>query len=295
MHAYTHTYTSAYTHTYTWAYFYWHAYAYMYMNVCVYTHTHIHKHTHTHTHTHTCTHMHTHTHRFPRSTLAARHKVPLRSPHVRQELRSPLSPLVPHCLKWPKKCRFHSRTRRAVCWNWYFCFFERETLSIDWLACLCVCLCACVAFLYVLLQLITAWFIASCTWYSAPPRTIAFRTVFDHAVVCFTPLLSLHSYVMLGVRTVHCRHSTGSCLAFSAWVSRSGLYCSSTPSFDFLITQHCTMVLTGCPSSTILPLLTTSLSISILKPTPISYWRKFFSLNTGVDCALHSLNRLLRV
>ena len=39
---------------------------------------------------------------------------------------------------------------------------------------------------------------------------------FDHAVVCFTPLLSLHSYVMLGVRTVHCRHSSGSCLAFSA-------------------------------------------------------------------------------
>ena len=50
---------------------------------------------------------------------------------------------------------------------------------------------------------------------------------------------------------------------------------------------------TGCPSSTILPSLTTSLFISILKLTPISYWRKFFSLNAGVDFASHSLNRLL--
>ena len=74
---------------------------------------------------------------------------------------------------------------------------------------------------------------------------------------------------------------------------RSCLYCSSTPFFDFSITQNCTMESTGCPSSTILPSLTTSLFISILKLTPISYWRKFFSLNAGVDFASHSLNRLL--
>jgi len=77
--------------------------------VSIHTHTSTNTHTHTHTHTHTCTHTHTHTHRLPRSTLPARHKFPLRSPHVRQELRSSLSPLVPHCLKWPQKCRFHSR------------------------------------------------------------------------------------------------------------------------------------------------------------------------------------------
>jgi hypothetical protein len=36
---------------------------------------------------------------------------------------------------------------------------------------------------------------------------------------CFTPSLSLHSYVILWVRVVHCRYSDGNCLALSAWVS----------------------------------------------------------------------------
>jgi hypothetical protein len=63
------------------------------------------------------------------------------------------------------------------------------------------------------------WLLARC----CPPLSIAFRTAFDHAVTCFTPSLSLHSYVILWVRVVHCRHSDGSCLAFSAWVSALSL------------------------------------------------------------------------
>jgi hypothetical protein len=69
-----------------------------------------------------------------------------------------------------------------------------------------------------LLQLPAALFNTFCLWNSAPPLSIASLTVFDHAVTRFTPL-SDHSYVILEVRVVHCRHSGGSCRAFSAWES----------------------------------------------------------------------------
>ena len=66
-----------------------------------------------------------------------------------------------------------------------------------------------------LLKLPAALFNIFCLWNSAPPLSIASLTAFDHAVTRFTPL-SDHSYVILEVRVVHCRHSGGSCRAFSA-------------------------------------------------------------------------------
>jgi hypothetical protein len=57
-----------------------------------------------------------------------------------------------------------------------------------------------------------------CLWNSAPPFIIALLAVFDHVDTRFTPL-SCHVYNILDVRVVHCRHSSGNCLALSAWVS----------------------------------------------------------------------------
>ena len=73
-----------------------------------------------------------------------------------------------------------------------------------------------------LLQLTAARFNTFCLRNSDPPLSIASLTAFDHAVTRFTPL-SDHSYVILEVRVVHCRHSGGSCRAFSAWESARAL------------------------------------------------------------------------
>ena len=53
---------------------------------------------------------------------------------------------------------------------------------------------------------------------SAPPLISAFLTAFDHVDTRFTSL-SCHSYVILGVRLVHCLCPSGNCRALSAWVS----------------------------------------------------------------------------
>jgi hypothetical protein len=47
---------------------------------------------------------------------------------------------------------------------------------------------------------------------------IVLRTAFDHADSRFTPL-SCHSYFILCVRFVHCRHSSGNGRGLSAWMS----------------------------------------------------------------------------
>jgi hypothetical protein len=57
---------------------------------------------------------------------------------------------------------------------------------------------------------------------SAPPLSIAFLTAFDHVDTRFTSL-SCHSYVILGVRLVHCLRSSGNCRALSAGVSARSL------------------------------------------------------------------------
>jgi hypothetical protein len=66
-----------------------------------------------------------------------------------------------------------------------------------------------------LLQLPAALFNTFCLWDSALPLSIASLTASGYSVTRFTPL-SDHSYVILEVRVVHCRHSGGSCRAFSA-------------------------------------------------------------------------------
>ena len=128
-----------------------------------------------------------------------------------------------------------------------------------------------------LLQLPAAPFNTFCLWNSAPPLSIASLTAFDHAVTRFTPL-SDHSYIILEVRVVHCRHSGGRCRAFSAWESARSLRGSPRCALTLTMNVRAPRITRSLTHSTIVVMMSAFASPAsvVLGPLPIHHdtsWR----------------------
>jgi hypothetical protein len=113
---------------------------------------------------------------------------------------------------------------------------------------------------------------AFCLWNSAPPLSMASLTAFDHAVTRFTPL-SEHSYVILEVRVVHCRHSGGRCRAFLAWESARSLRGSPRCVLTLTMNVRAPRITRSLTHSTIVVMMSAFASSAsvVLGPLPIHH------------------------